>query len=136
MNKLTTLELSLEPADNHRLANLCGPFDDNLKLLERRLGVEINYRGNQFSIVGEPHTSEAAKAILTRLYVDTAPVKGQIGDVEPEQIHLAIKESGVLEQNLESSIPYGKEVMIKTKKGIIKPRTPKPSPICDEHGHP
>ena len=31
--------------------------------------------------------------------LDTAPVRGEIPDIEPEQIHLAIKESGVLEQN-------------------------------------
>ncbi len=124
MNKITTLELDLEPADNFRLSNLCGPFDDNIKQLERRLGVEINYRGNHFTVVGQPHTAEAALSILTNLYVETAPVRGKMQDIEPEMIHLAIKESGVLEQTTESSIPYGKEINIKTKKGVIKPRTP------------
>ncbi|MCV5333019.1 PhoH family protein, partial [Escherichia coli] len=66
----------------------------------------------------------AALDILKTLYVDTAPVRGEIPDIEPEQIHLAIKESGVLEQNTESNIEHGKEVFVKTKKGVIKPRTP------------
>ncbi|CAM3576268.1 PhoH-like protein [Vibrio aerogenes CECT 7868] len=123
-NKIVTLEVNLEPAHNRRLASLCGPFDDNIKQLERRLGVEINYRNQQFTIVGKPHTANAALDILKHLYVSTAPVRGDIPDIEPEAIHLAIKESGILEQTSESSIPHGKEVFIKTKKGMIKPRTP------------
>ncbi|WP_413111911.1 PhoH family protein [Thaumasiovibrio sp. DFM-14] len=124
MSKIITLELALEPADNQRLSSLCGPFDDNIKHLERRLGVEINYRSNQFSIVGKPHSAEAAVTILKDLYVETAPVRNTFPDIEPDMIHLMIKESGILEQSEESSIPYGKEINIKTKKGIIKPRTP------------
>ncbi len=50
-------------------------------------------------------------------------MRGEIPDIEPEQIHLAIKESGVLEQNTESSIAHGKEVFVKPK-GVIKLRTP------------
>ncbi|CAH0526625.1 PhoH family protein [Vibrio hippocampi] len=123
-NKIVTLEIHLEPSDNHRLSSLCGPFDDNIKHLERRLGVEINHRGNYFTIVGKPHTTAAALDIIKTLYVDTAPVRGQIPDIEPEQIHLAVKESGVLEQTTDSDIAHGKEVFVKTKKGIIKPRTP------------
>ncbi|KDO14893.1 nucleoside triphosphate hydrolase [Vibrio metoecus] len=88
------------------------------------MGVEINYRGNFFTIVGQPHTAAAALDIIKTLYVETAPLRGQIADIEPEQIHLAIKESGVLEQHNESSLAHGKEVFVKTKKGVIKPRTP------------
>lgn len=115
-NKIVTLEINLEPADNLRLASLCGPFDDNIKHLERRLGVEINYRSNFFTIVGKPHTTAAALDIIKHLYVETAPVKGNVSDIEPEQVHLAVTESGILEQHVESEIDYGKEVTIKTKK--------------------
>ncbi|MDD9197510.1 PhoH family protein, partial [Aliivibrio sp. S3MY1] len=123
--KTTKLELTLEPADNQRLSSLCGPFDDNIKHLERRLGVEVNYRGNLFTVVGKPHTVSAAIDILKDLYVETAPVKNLYPDIEPEQIHLAVKESGILEQEKSevSTIPHGKEIFIKTKKGLIKPRT-------------
>ncbi len=125
-NKIVTLEINLEPSDNRRLASLCGPFDDNIKHLERRLGVEINHRSQFFTIVGKPHTATAALDIIKTLYVDTAPVRGEIPDIEPEQIHLAIKESGVLEQNTDvaEEFTHGKEVFVKTKKGVIKPRTP------------
>ena len=45
-------DLVLEPADNERLANLCGQFDENLKQIERRLGVEIRSRGNRMQALG------------------------------------------------------------------------------------
>ena len=35
-------EFLLEPADNARLANLCGPLDANLRLLETRLEPTVN----------------------------------------------------------------------------------------------
>ena len=38
-------ELTLEPDDNARLARLCGRFDENLRQIEGRLGVEIRNRG-------------------------------------------------------------------------------------------
>ncbi|HAS99203.1 MAG TPA: nucleoside triphosphate hydrolase, partial [Pantoea agglomerans] len=121
---IETREIALEPADNRRLMSLCGPFDDNVKQLERRLGIEINRRDNVFKLSGRPLCVNAAADILKTLYVDTAPVRGDIPDIEPDQIHLAIKESRVLEQTAESVPEYGKAVNIKTKRGVIKPRTP------------
>ncbi len=120
----TTQEIFLEPLDNQRLMSLCGPLDDNLKQIERRLGIEINRRDNRFKLVGKPLCVSAATEILRHLYVETAPVRGVIPDLEPEQVHLAITESRILEQVAESVSEYGKAVNIKTKRGVIKPRTP------------
>ncbi|QTL38919.1 PhoH family protein [Xenorhabdus budapestensis] len=122
--QVATQEIFLEPADNQRLMSLCGPLDDNLKQLERRLGVEINRRDNRFKLVGKPLCVSAVTSILRHLYVETAPVRGVIPDLEPEQIHLAITESRVLEQSAESMPAYGKALNIKTKRGVVKPRTP------------
>jgi phosphate starvation-inducible PhoH-like protein len=122
--QVATQEIFLEPADNQRLMSLCGPLDDNLKQLERRLGIEINRRDNRFKLVGKPLHISAVSGILRRLYVDTAPVRGVIPNLEPEQVHLAITESRVLEQSAESVPQYGKAVNIKTKRGVVKPRTP------------
>ncbi len=124
---IATLNLHLEPADNQRLASLCGPFDDNIKQLERRLGVEISYRDNHFQLLGKQAQVDAAAVILKHLYVETQPLKGgKVTDIIPDMVHLAIQESRVLEQDDEpaSSIPYGKEVTVKTKRGLIKPRSP------------
>ncbi len=128
---ITTLDLHLEPADSQRLASLCGPFDDNIKQIERRLGVEIIYRNHHFQIVGKTAQAEAVMELLKRLYVETQPVRGQkIVDLTPDQVHLAITECHALEQDDDadpqatSTIPYGKEVNITTKRGMVKPRTP------------
>ena len=121
---VATQEILLEPADNKRLLSLCGPFDDNIKQLERRLGIEINRRDNRFKLVGKNLCVAAAADILRHLYVDTASIRGVIPDIDPEQIHLAIKESRVLEQVADSVPDYGKAVTIKTKRGMVKPRTP------------
>ncbi|WP_092550932.1 PhoH family protein [Xenorhabdus koppenhoeferi] len=104
--------------------SLCGPLDDNLKQIERRLSIGINRRDNRFKLVGKPLCISAATEILRHLYVETAPVRGVIPDLEPEQVHLAITESRILEQVAESVSEYGKAVNIKTKRGVIKPRTP------------
>nr|ELR5233082.1 PhoH family protein [Providencia rettgeri] len=122
--QIATQEIFLEPADNQRLMSLCGPFDDNIKQLERRLAIEINRRDNRFKLSGKPLNVQAASKILRQLYVDTAPVRGVIPDIDPENIHLAILDSRVLEQSAESVPDYGKAVNIKTKRGVIKPRTP------------
>ncbi|KDN10370.1 MULTISPECIES: PhoH family protein [unclassified Gilliamella] len=124
---ITTQETILEPADNQRLNSLCGPYNDNIKQLERRLGIEINHRGNLFSITGDDICVRATIDILQSLYKQTK-IKDKIIDIEPEQIHLAIKETGALEkvsEHLPSYVDHqaGKLVMIKTKRGIIKPRT-------------
>jgi len=116
-NQLKTLEIYLEPADNKRLSSLCGPFDENIKQIERRLGVEIIHRDNFFKVTGKLHSSAAAVDILKNLYVDTQPVRGEIGEIEPDNVHLAITE----EQEVPQSA-YGKEMFIKTRRGVIKPR--------------
>ncbi len=121
---IETREVNLEPADNARLLSLCGPFDDNIKQLERRLGIEINRRDNAFRLTGRALCVHAAIDILRDLYVSTAPMRGQTADIDPQQIHLAIKESGVLEQSTENVPDFGKAIHIKTKRGVIKPRTP------------
>ncbi|QIQ20280.1 PhoH family protein [Zophobihabitans entericus] len=120
---IITHDTFLEPADNARLNSLCGPFNENIKQLERKLGLEINHRSNQFSITGQEELVQAVARMLQELYRQTL-VSGQVREIEPEQIHLAIKESGAIAK-AESHIPeYGKATIIKTKRGLIKPRTP------------
>ncbi|MDW7549658.1 PhoH family protein [Pseudoalteromonas sp. McH1-7] len=124
-NQIKNIEIYLEPADNHRLSSLCGPFDENLKQIERRLGVEIAHRDNWFKVTGQAVTAKAAVDILKSLYVDTQPVKGKMTEIEPDQVHLAITEANVLEQD--APTVWDKEVYIKTRRGVVKPRNPNQS---------
>ncbi len=125
MSKIVSSELLLEPSEQNRLASLCGPLDDNIKQIERRLGVEITYRNNLFKIVGENIQVNSTTDLLKRLYVETQPIRGITPDLDSEKVHLAIQEARGLEQALTKQ--YGKEVTIKTKRGVIKPRNPNQS---------
>jgi phosphate starvation-inducible PhoH-like protein len=78
-------EFELEPSDNARLANLCGPLDENLRLLESRLDVQIGRRGETFRVVGL--RAEAAEDTLRELF---ALAKNE--EVTPERVHLALRE--------------------------------------------
>jgi len=127
--KQSNHQLALTPVDNERQANLCGPMDDNLKTIERRLGVEISYRGNQFKILGNNKNSQVAHKLLKQLYIETAPVKGKDTTITAQMVHLAIVETNVLEQEQPSSkeaaeldANFEKMVTIKTKRGVVKPR--------------
>ena len=59
-------EFDLRPADNARLANLCGPLDENLRLLESRLDVQIRRRGDSFRVTGVH--AESAEDTLRELF--------------------------------------------------------------------
>jgi phosphate starvation-inducible PhoH-like protein len=111
-------DFTLEPADNQRLANLCGQFDEHLRQLERRLGVEINNRGNVFNIIGDQAAVSAAREVLQGLYDETANAA-----LSPASVHLFLQESGV-EALLDESQPERPEVVVKTKRALIKGRGP------------
>ena len=121
-NQLKRRQFTLAPQNNERLANLCGPFDENLKQIEARLGVEITYLGNDFGITGKAISCQSAEDIIKALYVETQTVKGQPGEVTPEQVHLAIAQSKSLEQSDNSDVNVDKHLVIKTKRGVVKPR--------------
>jgi len=125
LSKIVSNQLILDPQDTKRLASLCGPFDDNIKQIERRLGVEIAYRNNEFSVHGDPQQANGASELLKLLYIETQPVRGSVPILEPNQVHLAIQEAKCLERA--EAGDYGKEVHIKTKRGVIKPRNPNQS---------
>ena len=93
--KLTRETFSLTPVDNHRQANLCGPMDDNLKTIERRLGVEISYRGHEFTVVGKPLNSQAVVQVLKDLYLESQEVKGE-SKITVSYTHLTLPTSDLV----------------------------------------
>ncbi|MCW5619095.1 MAG: PhoH family protein [Nitrosomonas sp.] len=66
--KPKSLELSFTPADNQRLANLCGVLDENLKQVETALDVTISRRGERFSLHGDAVQTRLAADVLCRFY--------------------------------------------------------------------
>jgi len=110
------VEFALESQANERLANLCGPLDEHLRQIERRLGVEVNSRGGSFRIIGTPRSAELAGRLITELYAAT-----RTEVLSAEKIHLFLQESSP-EEGVDGEEPA--EVAISTKRGIIKGRSP------------
>ena len=114
--QIQSIDISLLPADNDRLADLCGQFDSHLRQLEQRLGVEINNRGNQFRVIGNTENVRSAAKVLEDLYRET-----ENGGLTPENIHLSL--SGVdARQQAVPEAPGAAAVLIKTPGGTIMPR--------------
>ena len=61
------MEITLQPEDNARLANLCGALDENIKQIETALEVNINRRGASFSIGGKLDNTRLAAQLIENL---------------------------------------------------------------------
>jgi len=79
-------EFDLVPSDNARLANLCGPLDENLRLVEERMGVTVKRRGATFRITGP--RAHAAEDLLRDLF-ETAGRE----EISLDRVHLALRDS-------------------------------------------
>jgi len=111
----SALTLELEPADNERLANLCGHLDDHLRLIEKRLGIAIAGRGNVFSVQGQTDAVQAGRRVLRKLYRQT---EREI--LTPALVNLQLQQSGLDEQGGDAD----QEVLIRTRRGLIRGRGP------------
>ena len=113
-------DFTLEPEDGERLANLSGPFDEHLRQIELRLGVEIANRAGIFRISGPADAAKAAERVVRSLYEDSATeildakkvhlrlssanvdhlvarhdLQGQHADYEPQEIAIKVKRGHV-----------------------------------------
>ena len=115
-NNAHYLELTLNPVDNQRLANLCGKFDEHLRQIEKRLTVEIANRGNQFRLRGSRQSLQAASVLLEKLFAAT-----ETEVLTPEQVHLSMQDSSI-DALLQPSRQDSPVIAIKTRRGVIKGR--------------
>ncbi|HLA73195.1 MAG TPA: PhoH family protein, partial [Steroidobacteraceae bacterium] len=79
-------EFDLVPPDNARLSNLCGPLDENLKLIEDRMSVSVKRRGASFRVAGQ--RAHAAEDLLRDLFEATGKE-----EISLERVHLALRDS-------------------------------------------
>jgi len=88
---MAELAFRVEPANNERLANLCGQFDEHLKQIEERLRVNISHRGDRFMVTGDVVNHVAnAKRVIAHLYAAT-----QSETLQPERVHLFMQEAEI-----------------------------------------
>jgi len=118
MTTLTQHDFSLQPDDNERLANLNGPFDEHLRQIELRLGVEIANRGNIYRVSGDEDSVKLADRVIHDLYDAT-----QNETLTGAQISLRLSESGIDSLNAKAA-ESAQEVAVKVKRGTIRGRGP------------
>lgn len=113
------LDLVLETDDHARIANLCGPFDEHLRQIEVRLGIEVRNRGNRFRLVGNAVETARGEAVLRALFEQT-----ESGVLTSEDVHLALLEQvGDKRRDRGDDTPADPgEIVIRTKRGVVRGR--------------
>ncbi len=111
MTSTISRDFLLEPADIERLANLCGPLDQHLRLIEGRMQVEIANRGNVFRVSGDAENSRDVERLLQALYRDTENAL-----LTRDALELRL---GAIDETPDSNVA---EVAIKVKRGVLRGR--------------
>jgi phosphate starvation-inducible PhoH-like protein len=118
-----TRDVFLDPSDNVRLVELCGPLDEHLRLIEARLGVEIRRRGNRFQILGPTPAAKSAEGVLQGLYA-----RAQREPVDAERVHVALQELGMEAGGAEAGggeaagAAGPDELKVRTARGAVRAR--------------
>lgn len=113
IDKPKQIKFSLLPADNQRLASLCGHLDEHLKQIEGELGVQIANRGNVFSITGRAQQASDAKRLLKALYSDPGLAENPL---TPSGVRLAMRQlNGDEEED-------ARETELRTPKLVVRGR--------------
>jgi len=119
---LTTQQtLTLEPNDARHLAVLCGQLDAHLRQIERRFGLEISARGNQFLLEGSADSVTAAERLIRHLYAEVC----QGVELTPEALHLQLQHTELeylVQPESDIDQPVQAIRVIRTKRVPIKPR--------------
>ncbi len=110
------MEITLQPEDNAKLANLCGPLDENIKQIETALEVNINRRSATFNISGKLDNTRLAAQLLENFYVRAKK------PLELEDIQLGLVEIDKLKPEDISSTAMP---ILMTKRGDLHGRTPR-----------
>lgn len=114
-------DVVLEPADNKRLANLCGQFDEHLRQIERRLDVEIASHGNRFRVTGKPGAAQIGGDLLLSLFRIAGDER-----LDPQRVHMMLQESVMNEDD--AAAAGGKSqaeddaISIQTERKLVTPR--------------
>lgn len=111
------MEITLQPEDNTRLANLCGALDENIKQIETALEVNINRRGNKFNINGEQDHTRLAAQLIENFYLRAKE------PIDLEEIQLGLVEIDKLEPD-EVDNSHNMPVLM-TRRGDLHGRTPR-----------
>ena len=122
VGKKKDLQRVKEYADNQVLLIALGAHNDNLKRLEKKLGVEIKTRGNQITVQGEEEAVEHAFSAMDKIYA-AARKKGDIDNSDIDNA-LHVSEGRKMTSKEKTSLAGEEEdLTLKTRKRHIQPRS-------------
>ncbi len=108
---------TLLPADNRRLAHLCGPLDNHLRSIEAALGVKLSRLDDTFRIDGPRAAIERTQALLDALYASAGrPIS------EPA-LQMALAHAAAA-QPAETAADAAAPVVLHTRHADLSGRTP------------
>jgi len=96
------MQVTFPEADNHRLGNLCGALDENLRQMETALNVNIARRGEVFNITGPDRLVEQVAKLLKDFY-QRAHKPLDIDDIQLALVEVAHKPAAA--PDAESDMP-------------------------------
>lgn len=111
------MEITLQPEDNARLANLCGALDENIRQIETALEVNINRRGGKFNLSGKQDNVRIAAQMIENFYVRAKK------PIELEEIQLGLVEVDKLKP--EDVTTSQAMPVLMTRRGDLHGRTPR-----------
>jgi phosphate starvation-inducible PhoH-like protein len=117
-----TARLELEFEEPYLLGPLFGDYDRHLITIESRFGVHISARGNRVQIEGEPDAASRARDVLVGLYKRLE--QGQDIDAEAVESVIAMAAQPSLDGIITEEVTTPPQVMIRTRKKTIVPRSP------------
>ena len=111
---------AFDPADNPRLAHLCGSLDENLRAVEEALGVRVTRRNASFRVEGDRDDAERAMRVIEALYEKSAR------PVPIEAVRLALVEAAAPGTGAAAgeAADGPAPLVLRTRHADLQPRTP------------
>lgn len=110
------MEIAFTPADNTRLANLCGVLEENLRQIETGLDVVITRRGERFRINGKAAQTRLAAQLMEAFYLKARePIS--VDDIQLALVEAAHTANAVMAPD---SVP-----VLMTRRADFRGRTPR-----------
>ncbi|MFN3861863.1 MAG: PhoH family protein [Roseateles sp.] len=113
------LRFALEPADNTRLARVCGSLDAHLRDIEAALGVKISRRDADIRIDGAKTAAERTRALLESLYERARR------PLSAETLQLALVEAKAPQPRSEPKPGSNGPLVLRTRRADLSARTPR-----------
>jgi phosphate starvation-inducible PhoH-like protein len=118
--KTRTLEFSPDVSDNRRLANLCGPLDQNLRQIEETFDVRIARRNDSFHVDGSADAARRAVSALKHFWSRSeAPLS--LDDIQLDLVELRAPEPARAAEGNDTDAP----IILHTRRTDLQGRTPR-----------